>query len=116
MTSVGGVNSDSVRHTELPHRPRRPAWSGAILRERNAERAEFQAAFRSLRPSWDDSEFHPRRIEEPWDNRDLNATGVRYLMGGYAVMVHTEPRYTKDLDLWIEPVEPNARKLFVCAS
>ena len=45
--------------------------------------------------------------------RDLNAAGVRYLIvGGYAVMVHTEPRYTKDLDLWIEPVEPNARKLF----
>lgn len=28
-------------------------------------------------------------------------------------MVHTEPRYTKDLDLWIEPVESNADKLFV---
>lgn len=24
-------------------------------------------------------------------------------------MVYTEPRYTKDLDLWIEPVEVNAR-------
>jgi hypothetical protein len=44
--------------------------------------------------------------------RDLNAAGVRYLIvGGYAVMVHTEPRYTKDLDLWIEPVESNARGL-----
>jgi len=46
--------------------------------------------------------------------RDLNAAGVRYLIvGGYAVMVHTEPRYTKDLDLWIEPVESNAQKLFL---
>ncbi len=46
--------------------------------------------------------------------RELNAAGVRYLIvGGYAVMVHTEPRYTKDLDLWIEPVESNAQKLFV---
>ena len=46
--------------------------------------------------------------------RELNAAGVRYLIvGGYAVMVHTEPRYTKDLDLWIEPVESNADKLFV---
>jgi len=44
--------------------------------------------------------------------RDLNAVGVRYLIvGGYAVMVHTEPRYTKDLDLWIEPTESNARGL-----
>lgn len=46
--------------------------------------------------------------------RELNGAGVRYLIvGGYAVMVHTEPRYTKDLDLWIEPVESNAQKLFV---
>ena len=36
--------------------------------------------------------------------QSLNAGGVRCLIvGGYAVMVHTEPRYTKDLDLWIEP-------------
>ena len=44
--------------------------------------------------------------------RSLNAAGVRYLIvGGYAVMVHTEPRYTKDLDIWIEPVLDNARFL-----
>ena len=44
--------------------------------------------------------------------RDLNTAGVRYLIvGGYAVMVRTEPRYTKDLDLWIEPLESNAQKL-----
>jgi hypothetical protein len=46
--------------------------------------------------------------------RGLNAAGVRYLIvGGYAVMVHTEPRYTKDLDIWIEPTELNAKALFV---
>jgi hypothetical protein len=46
--------------------------------------------------------------------QELNGAGARYLIvGGYAVMVHTEPRYTKDLDLWIEPVEPNARRLRV---
>ena len=44
--------------------------------------------------------------------RSLNAAGVRYLIvGGYAVMVHTEPRYTKDLHIWIEPVLDNARFL-----
>jgi predicted nucleotidyltransferase len=43
---------------------------------------------------------------------DLNGAGVRYLIvGGYAVMVHTEPRYTKDLDVWIDPTESNARML-----
>ena len=42
--------------------------------------------------------------------RSLNAGGVRYLVvGGYAVMVHTEPRYTKDLDIWISPDRENAR-------
>lgn len=42
--------------------------------------------------------------------RDFNAGGVRYLIvGGYAVMVYTEPRYTKDLEVWIDPVEANAR-------
>jgi hypothetical protein len=46
--------------------------------------------------------------------RDLNAAGVRYLIvGGYAVMTYAEPRYTKDLDVWIDPVEPNAERLFV---
>ena len=34
---------------------------------------------------------------------------VRYLIvGGYAVMHHAQPRYTKDLDLWLEPTEANA--------
>jgi hypothetical protein len=34
---------------------------------------------------------------------------VRYLIvGGYAVMHHARPRYTKDLDLWLDPTETNA--------
>ena len=37
---------------------------------------------------------------------------VRFLVvGGYAVMYHTEPRFTKDLDLWIEPEQANAERL-----
>ncbi len=37
---------------------------------------------------------------------------VRFLVvGGYAVMFHTEPRFTKDLDLWIEPERENALRL-----
>ncbi len=44
--------------------------------------------------------------------RSLNAAGVRYLVvGGYAVMIHTEPRYTKDLDVWVEPEATNAQAL-----
>ncbi len=39
----------------------------------------------------------------------LNAHEVRYLVvGGYAVIHYAEPRYTKDLNLWIEPERGNA--------
>ena len=38
---------------------------------------------------------------------------IKYLVvGGYAVMVYTEPRFTKDLDLWIDPTPENAAKVF----
>ena len=41
--------------------------------------------------------------------RNLNEAGVRYLIvGGYAVMVHTEPRYTKDLDVWVHNSAQNS--------
>ena len=47
--------------------------------------------------------------------KTLNAAGVRYLVvGAYAVMAHTEPRYTKDLDVWIDPAEANAHAV-ICA-
>lgn len=39
----------------------------------------------------------------------LNAAGARYLLvGGYAVAFHAQPRFTKDLDLWTDPVAANA--------
>jgi len=37
---------------------------------------------------------------------------VRYLIiGGYAVIRYAEPRYTKDLDIWIEPSPNNAKRV-----
>jgi hypothetical protein len=37
---------------------------------------------------------------------------VRFLVvGGHAVAVHAEPRFTKDLDVWVEPTLANARRL-----
>lgn len=33
------------------------------------------------------------------------------LVGGYAVILHTEPRYTKDLDIWVRPSHPNAKRV-----
>jgi len=45
--------------------------------------------------------------------RAFNDGGVRYLVvGGYAVMRYTEPRYTKDLDLWADPDAKNAARIF----
>ncbi len=38
---------------------------------------------------------------------------VKYLIiGGYAVAKHAEPRYTKDLDIWISNSRENAEKVF----
>ncbi len=43
----------------------------------------------------------------------LNDFEVRYLIvGGYAVMKYSEPRYTKDLDLWVENSAENASRVF----
>lgn len=44
--------------------------------------------------------------------RSLNENSVRYLVvGGYAVALHGHPRYTKDLDIWIDRTPENAKKL-----
>jgi hypothetical protein len=43
----------------------------------------------------------------------FNAKHVRYLViGGYAVVQYAEPRYTKDLDLWISTDPANARAVY----
>lgn len=42
----------------------------------------------------------------------LSFERVRYLViGAYAVMHHTEPRYTKNLDIWVEPTPQNAARV-----
>ena len=43
--------------------------------------------------------------------RILNEKEVEYLIvGGYAVSFHGYPRYTGDLDIWLNPSETNAEK------
>jgi hypothetical protein len=43
----------------------------------------------------------------------FNANDVRYLViGGYAVVQYAEPRFTKDLDLWIITDPKNAKAVF----
>lgn len=44
--------------------------------------------------------------------RLLEEHGVDYLVvGGYAVIRYTQPRFTKDLDIWIRPSKENAAKM-----
>lgn len=43
---------------------------------------------------------------------ELSAAQAEFLVvGAYAVMVHTEPRYTKDLDVWVRPTPENALRV-----
>jgi hypothetical protein len=51
------------------------------------------------------------------DFRDLfvvfNDHDVRFLVvGAYAVTFHSRPRFTKDLDVWVEPTAENAERVF----
>ena len=44
----------------------------------------------------------------------LNAAEARYLLvGGYAVAYHGRPRYTKDLDVWVEADPDNAPRVLI---
>lgn len=50
------------------------------------------------------------------DFRDLLAAlsgrSVRFLIvGGYAVTFHARPRFTKDLDIWVDPTPENAGRV-----
>lgn len=43
----------------------------------------------------------------------LNRYKVKYLVvGAYAVIYYTEPRFTKDIDIWIKPDNKNASNLY----
>ncbi len=44
--------------------------------------------------------------------RTFNEVGVKYLVvGGWAYIEHVEPRYTKDLDVWIDRSQENADRV-----
>jgi len=43
----------------------------------------------------------------------LNEHECRYLIvGGYALSFHSKPKFTKDIDFWIDPQPDNAEKIF----
>ena len=42
----------------------------------------------------------------------LNSKGVEYLVvGGYALAAHGHPRYTGDIDIWLNPIDANIARL-----
>jgi hypothetical protein len=44
--------------------------------------------------------------------QSLNDNDVRYLVvGGYAVALHGHPRYTRDIDIWVDLNRDNAERL-----
>jgi predicted nucleotidyltransferase len=46
--------------------------------------------------------------------QSLNDNQVRYLVvGGYAVALHGYPRYTKDIDIWIDLTDDNASRMIL---
>jgi len=54
-------------------------------------------------------------VDAVTDFEDLLVTlgrhGVRYLIiGGLAFIYHAKPRYTKDMDLWIDPAPENVER------
>jgi len=54
------------------------------------------------------------RVEKDYEEflRSLNAHEVRYcIVGSYAVAFHARPRYTKDMDILVEPSAENAARL-----
>jgi hypothetical protein len=43
----------------------------------------------------------------------LHATGARFLLvGGYALGHYARPRFTRDLDLWVEATPENAQRVY----
>lgn len=43
----------------------------------------------------------------------LNEADARYfIVGAYALIYHTEPRYTRNLDVWVEPTPENAAQIW----
>ncbi len=38
------------------------------------------------------------------------------IVGGYAVGVHGHPRYTGDLDIWLNPTQENAERVLACVN
>jgi hypothetical protein len=82
--------------------------------QQQGDEAIFEAAWEMVGLA---EEFKGSSVELKPDFKGLlrlfNQHQVRYLVvGGYAAMKYTEPFYTKDMDIWVEPVAENAKRAY----
>ncbi len=103
-TLVDGAAALDV--TDVRHRPHQPA---------SADRRTIVKVERAVQPPIS-TVIHSDPVPVSNDFKDflrlLGEHCVKYLVvGGYAVAVHAVPRYTKDLDVWIEASTENARRV-----
>lgn len=82
--------------------------------QQQGDQAIFAAAWEMVELA---AEFKASSVELKPDFKDLprlfNQHQVQYLIvGGYAVMKYTEPFYTKDMDIWVEPTAENAKRAY----
>lgn len=82
--------------------------------QQQGDEAIFEAAWELVGLA---GEVKGSKVELKPDFKDLlrlfNRHQVQYLIvGGYAVMKYTEPFYTRDIDIWVEPVAENAQRAY----
>jgi hypothetical protein len=85
----------------------REYWSQYSPDERLAQMEDLRSDWASM-----NGEQHPPNRDHGDFLACLNRQSVRVLVvGAHALAVHAKPRYTKDLDLFVEPSVENARRI-----
>jgi hypothetical protein len=74
------------------------------------------AVVEQLRAAWFQDFVPERRLERVLECTDLHgnpiSTGTRFLLiGGHAIAVHAEPRFTENLDVFVATTGDNTRRL-----
>jgi hypothetical protein len=112
----------AIRGDKMPNTPK-PVWKTRVVRNAFPDRrfdVEFwqgQGDEAIFRAAWEMvvmvEEFkHGRQPRFQRTLRAFNEEKADYLIvGGYAVMKYTEPRFTKDLDVWVRNSPENAAKV-----
>jgi Zn/Cd-binding protein ZinT len=103
--------NDNQKVAPVVNRVARDRQSSDFAYWQSCPPAERIAALEEIRHEYHQWKYHAEpRLQEFLQS--LNDNDVRYLLiGGYAVAFHGHPRYTKDLDVWIEMTAGNANRV-----